>query len=126
MKYTAPEWLKESPLVIHTPSRKIFEPQRRIIVSASIPYLLDCCEQRYPLHWCDRLRSEHLRGVCLFITENQELTVFRLDSVSDRVAITDGHHKAIVEIPDLRPKTPERRAAESLAEFFAGELIESF
>lgn len=118
-KVAIPTWLKTAPITIHLPDRTIFQPQRRIIRFNGQPYLLDIQNQRYPLAHCDQLRLEHLNGVALWITNDQPLTVFRLTTAGDTIAITDGKQKAFVRFPAL---TPERKAAESLAAFFNGEI----
>lgn len=119
-KVAIPDWLKNDPVVFHLPDRTIFEPQRRIVRFNQQPYLLDCCNRRYAFAHCDRLRPEYLKGMALWVTENQPLTVFRLNSQGDLIAVTDGTKKAIVRLPQ---QTPERAAAESLALFFNGEVI---
>ncbi|HEY9697069.1 MAG TPA: hypothetical protein V6D10_07385 [Trichocoleus sp.] len=118
-----PDWLKTSPLVIHVPDRTIFEPQRRVVFRNGSPHLLDCCNQAYPLGHCDELRLDYLKGVALWITDNQPLTVFRLTAAGDEIAVTDGHRKAIVRIPAPKPKSEERQAAEFMADLFDGQII---
>lgn len=121
MTPTIPLWLKTDPVVVHIPDRTIFEPQRRIIYFNGNPHLLDVCNRRYPLAQCDRLRLDYLNGVALWVTEGQPLTVFRVTSQGNVVAVTDGIRKAFVRFPAA---TRERRAAESLAAFFDGVVVE--
>lgn len=123
-KLAPPDWLKTTSLAFHVPTRTIFEPQRRIVFRNSTPCLLDCCDQSYPLAQCDRLRLEHFRGVALWITENQQLTVFRLTAAGNEIAITDGTRKAIVRFPAPKPQDETRQAAQSVASFFNGEILE--
>jgi hypothetical protein len=116
-----PDWLKTSPLACHEPDRTIFEPQRRIVFRNGVPSLLDCCGQAYPLARCAPLRLEHLRGVALWVTEGQTLTVFRMTAAGNEIAITDGRRRAIVRFP---VDSEVRAAAESLAQFFNGQIVQ--
>lgn len=118
-----PAWLKTDPLACSVPDRTIFAPQRRIIFRDGVPWLLDICEQAYPLAYCDRLKLEYLKGVALFITPNQVITIYpdRDRLGPNGLVFTDGKHKVGVRIPS---KSEERIAAESLAEFFNGVIVE--
>jgi hypothetical protein len=124
MTIALPDWLKTAALVCYLPERTIFEPQRRIVFRNGVACLLDCCEQTYPLAQCDRLRLDHLNGVALWVTEGRSLTIFRLTARSDEIAVTDGKRRAIVRLPLSPPKPDARKAAESLAQFFNGTIVE--
>lgn len=131
MKLILPDWLKTDPFACHVPvgeaaalqHRTIFQPQRRITYRNSVPCLLDVCEQTYPLSQCDRLRLEYLKGVALFITPNQVITIYpERDRLGPNgLVFTDGKQKVGVRIPGI---SEERLAAESLAEFFGGVIVE--
>lgn len=124
MTVAIPDWLKTDPFACYVPDRTIFHSQRRITYRNGVPCLLDVCEQTYPLAQCDRLRLEYLKGVALFITPNQILTIYPdCDRLGPNGLIfTDGKCKVGVRIP---MQSEERLAAERLAEFFNGVIVEA-
>jgi len=123
MNLAIPGWLKTDPFACYVPERTIFAPQRRITYCNGVPCLLDVCGQSYPLSQCDRLRLEYLKGIALFITPHQVLTIYPdCDRLGPNGLIfTDGKRQVGVRIPG---KWEERLAAESLAEFFNGVIVE--
>jgi len=123
MNLMVPGWLKTDPFACYVPECTIFAPQRRITYRNGVPCLLDVCEQAYPLAQCDRLRLEYLRGIALFITPHQVLTLYpaRNRLGPNGLIFTDGKRQVGVRIP---AESEERLAAESLAEFFNGVIVE--